>query len=137
MEISWKHFVFLENFRVLKFWYFLWSQITWHYALCNLYSTTGSVSEDDGADPKTKISMFMEQHKTKHILDNVKYAVFALGSRAYPHFCEFGHNVDYSLGNLGADQIISCGEGDELSGQDESFHEWSQNCFVVIYFYII
>ena len=79
----------------------------------------------------------MEQHKTKHILDNVKYAVFALGSRAYPHFCEFGHNVDYSLGNLGADQIISCGEGDELSRQDESFHEWSQNCFVVIYFYII
>ena len=81
--------------------------------------------------------MFMKQHKTKDILNNAECAFFALGSRSYPHFCESGYNVDYSLGNLGTDQIISCNEGDELSGQDKSFHEWSQNCFMVIYFFMI
>ena len=50
-----------------------------------------------------------------------RYAVFGLGSRAYPNFCTFAHTCDNLLSALGAETIIPCGEGDELCGQEESF----------------
>ena len=50
-----------------------------------------------------------------------RYAVFGLGSRAYPNFCTFAHTCDNLLKDLGAQQIVQCGEGDELCGQEESF----------------
>ena len=60
-----------------------------------------------------------------------RYAVFGLGSRAYPNFCTFGHTCDNLLKDLGAEQIIPCGEGDEMCGQEESFQSWLQECYVV------
>ena len=56
-----------------------------------------------------------------YCLGYFRYAVFGLGSRAYPNFCTFGHTCDNLLKNLGAQQIVPCGEGDELCGQEESF----------------
>ena len=47
--------------------------------------------------------------------------MFGLGSRAYPNFCTFAHTCDNLLKDLGAQQILQCGEGDELCGQEESF----------------
>ena len=47
--------------------------------------------------------------------------MFGLGSRAYPNFCTFAHTCDNLLKDLGAQQIVQCGEGDELCGQEESF----------------
>ena len=60
-----------------------------------------------------------------------RYAVFALGSRAYPKFCAFGHLLDTSFEKLGGERIFSIGEGDELNGQEESFKEWARACFKV------
>ena len=34
---------------------------------------------------------------------------------------------------LGAQRILTMGEGDEQSGQDESFKEWAKNVFKVIF----
>ena len=62
---------------------------------------------------------------------NVKYSVFALGSTAYPNFCEFGHTVDEIFKKLGGEEVYPIGEGDELNEQEASFKEWAQNCFKV------
>jgi len=62
-------------------------------------------------------------------LANVRFSVFGLGSRAYPHFCAFAHAVDTLFGELGAERMLEVGEGDELSGQAESFRKWSKSVF--------
>lgn len=64
-------------------------------------------------------------------LSNVRFSVFALGSTAYPHFCAFGRYVDQTLGDLGAERIHGCACGDELSGQEKAFNEWSNEVFKV------
>ena len=61
-----------------------------------------------------------------------RFAVFGLGSRAYPNFCAFAHTVDNLLMTLGAEQVYQCGEGDELCGQEESFQGWLNECYLVI-----
>ena len=58
--------------------------------------------------------------------------MFGLGSRAYPDFCAFGHFVDNHLRELGAQTILTMGEGDDLAGQEESFKEWTKDVFKVI-----
>ncbi|CAG5122629.1 unnamed protein product, partial [Candidula unifasciata] len=62
-------------------------------------------------------------------LGNVRFSVFALGSRAYPHFAAFGHYMDKVLQELGAEKIFPIGEGDELCGQEQSFRQWAQGVF--------
>lgn len=57
----------------------------------------------------------------KYNLVCFRYAVFGLGSRAYPNFCTFAHTCDNLMKDLGAEMIYPCGEGDELCGQEESF----------------
>lgn len=49
----------------------------------------------------------------------------------YPQFCAFAHAVDDKLGELGAKQVASMGEGDELNGQEESFNVWACTVFKV------
>ncbi|XP_059143081.1 nitric oxide synthase-like isoform X2 [Physella acuta] len=62
-------------------------------------------------------------------LGNVRYSVFALGSKAYPHFAAFGHYIDNTLHDLGAERIFPVGEGDELCGQEQSFRTWAEGVF--------
>ncbi|KAG8456169.1 hypothetical protein GDO86_002096 [Hymenochirus boettgeri] len=62
-------------------------------------------------------------------LANVRFSVFGLGSRAYPHFCAFAHAVDTLLEELGGERILKMGEGDELCGQEESFRTWAKKVF--------
>ena len=62
-------------------------------------------------------------------LSNVRFAVFALGSTAYPHFCAFGRYVDQTLDELGAERIHKCCCGDELCGQEKAFNEWASSVF--------
>ena len=66
-----------------------------------------------------------------HVCIYLRYAVFGLGSRAYPNFCAFAHTVDNLLATLGAEQVYECGEGDELCGQEESFQSWLKECYLV------
>ncbi|XP_063003631.1 nitric oxide synthase 3 [Elgaria multicarinata webbii] len=62
-------------------------------------------------------------------LGTLRFSVFGLGSRAYPHFCAFAHAVDTRLEELGGERILPMGEGDELCGQEESFRTWAKSVF--------
>nr|XP_057925584.1 nitric oxide synthase, brain isoform X2 [Doryrhamphus excisus] len=62
-------------------------------------------------------------------LANVRFSVFGLGSRAYPHFCAFAHAIDTLFEELGGERILRMGEGDELCGQEESFRTWAKKVF--------
>ncbi|GBP31541.1 Nitric oxide synthase [Eumeta japonica] len=83
--------------------------------LSRLESTrsTGTVSSEDNIGP----------------LSNVRFAVFALGSSAYPKFCHFGKNIDKFLGNLGGERILNVETGDEMCGQEQQFRSWASNIF--------
>ena len=60
-----------------------------------------------------------------------RFSVFALGSRAYPHFAAFGHYMNKIMMELGAECIHPIVEGDELCGQEESFRNWAEAVFKV------
>ncbi|XP_018409777.1 PREDICTED: nitric oxide synthase, brain [Nanorana parkeri] len=62
-------------------------------------------------------------------LANVRFSVFGLGSRAYPHFCAFARAADTLLEEMGGERILKMGEGDELCGQEESFRTWAKKVF--------
>ncbi|XP_026330054.1 nitric oxide synthase-like protein [Hyposmocoma kahamanoa] len=64
-------------------------------------------------------------------LSNVRFAVFALGSSAYPNFCNFGKYVDKLLGDLGGERIHDLATGDEMCGQDQAFRKWASSVFNV------
>jgi nitric-oxide synthase len=64
-------------------------------------------------------------------LRNITFAVFALGSSAYPNFCAFGRYVDNLLGELGGERLLRLTTGDELAGQDQAFRTWAANVFQV------
>ncbi|XP_050984471.1 nitric oxide synthase 2b, inducible [Labeo rohita] len=65
----------------------------------------------------------------KNLRNKVRYCVFGLGSRMYPHFCAFAHAVDAKFAALGAIRVSPTGEGDELNGQDEAFSAWACAAF--------
>ena len=65
-------------------------------------------------------------------MEQIFYTVFALGSRAYPKFCQFGHTINGLLKRLGGMEIEAIGEADELQGQEEAFQEWLSDVFKVI-----
>ncbi|KAK7079599.1 Nitric oxide synthase, brain [Halocaridina rubra] len=64
-------------------------------------------------------------------LNNVRFAVFALGSSAYPNFCAFGKYVDNLLAELGGERIMNLTCGDELAGQEQAFKQWAGDAFKV------
>ncbi|CAB3251854.1 unnamed protein product [Arctia plantaginis] len=64
-------------------------------------------------------------------LSNVRFAVFALGSSAYPNFCNFGKYVDKLLVDLGGERIHDLATGDEMCGQDQAFRKWASSVFNV------
>nr|XP_023011652.1 nitric oxide synthase [Leptinotarsa decemlineata] len=64
-------------------------------------------------------------------LSNVRFAVFALGSSAYPNFCAFGKYVDNLLGELGGERLLKMASGDELCGQEQAFRKWAPQIFQV------
>ncbi|KAJ9597797.1 hypothetical protein L9F63_011405 [Diploptera punctata] len=64
-------------------------------------------------------------------LSNVRFAVFALGSSAYPNFCAFGKYVDNLLGELGGEHLLKLSHGDEMCGQEQAFRKWAPEVFSV------
>ncbi|KAL3268497.1 hypothetical protein HHI36_007609 [Cryptolaemus montrouzieri] len=64
-------------------------------------------------------------------LSNVRFAVFALGSSAYPNFCAFGQYVDNLLGELGGERLHKMATGDEMCGQEQAFQKWAPHIFKV------
>ncbi|XP_039593239.1 nitric oxide synthase, endothelial-like [Polypterus senegalus] len=88
-----------------------------------------SLSSMDNILEEVKRSSELDHTKSPGPLSAVRYSVFGLGSRAYPHFCAFGHAVDTLLHELGGECILEMGEGDELCGQEESFRTWASDVF--------
>lgn len=64
-------------------------------------------------------------------LSNVRFAVFSLGSSAYPNFCAFGQYVDNLLGELGGERLLKMECGDEMCGQEQAFRKWAPEVFSV------
>lgn len=64
-------------------------------------------------------------------LSNVRFAVFALGSSAYPNFCAYGKYVDSVLGDLGGERLTQLAFGDEMCGQEHAFRKWAPDVFKV------
>lgn len=64
-------------------------------------------------------------------LSNVRFAVFALGSSAYPNFCAYGKYVDNILGDLGGERLMKISYGDEMCGQEHAFRKWAPEVFKV------
>lgn len=60
-----------------------------------------------------------------------RFAVFALGSSAYPNFCAFGKYVDNLLGELGGERLLKLASGDEMCGQEQAFMKWAPQVFKV------
>lgn len=67
-------------------------------------------------------------------LSNVRFAVFALGSSAYPNFCAYGKYVDNVLGELGGERLTKVAYGDEMCGQEHAFRKWAPEVFKVCKF---
>ncbi|XP_023704470.1 nitric oxide synthase, salivary gland isoform X3 [Cryptotermes secundus] len=63
--------------------------------------------------------------------DKFRFAVFALGSSAYPNFCAFGKYVDNLLGELGGERLLKLSQGDEMCGQEQTFRKWAPEVFSV------
>ena len=64
-------------------------------------------------------------------LKNITFAVFGLGSSAYPNFASFGRYVDNLLGELGGERLLKLTCGDELNGQDLTFRSWATEVFKI------
>jgi nitric-oxide synthase len=60
-----------------------------------------------------------------------RFAVFALGSSAYPNFCAFGKYVDNLLGELGGERLSKMASGDEMCGQEQAFRKWAPQIFKI------
>ena len=61
-----------------------------------------------------------------------RFATFALGSTAYPHYCSYGKFVDQTLEELGAKRLMPVCCGDELNGQEQTFRSWLKRMFVIM-----
>jgi nitric-oxide synthase len=61
----------------------------------------------------------------------LRFAVFALGSSAYPNFCAFGKYVDNLLGELGGERLSKMASGDEMCGQEQAFRKWAPQIFKI------
>ncbi|XP_041976849.1 nitric oxide synthase-like isoform X1 [Aricia agestis] len=64
-------------------------------------------------------------------LSNVCYSVFALGSSAYPKFCNFGKTIDRVLEDLGGERLLDVSCGDEMCGLEQQFRTWASDIFHV------
>lgn len=59
----------------------------------------------------------------------LRFAVFALGSSAYPNFCSFGKFLDNIVGELGGERLMKIVLGDDLCGQEQEFRKWACEVF--------
>ena len=59
------------------------------------------------------------------------YAVFGLGSSAYPLYCAFACAMDVLLNQLGGERLVKMETGDDMGGQEEAFQQWAKTIFKV------
>lgn len=59
-------------------------------------------------------------------IDDIKYAVFALGNKQYEHYCAVGKKLDKRLFELGGKRLIDHGEGDDDGTLEDDFRSWKK-----------
>lgn len=74
---------------------------------------------------------FRHHIDSKYPLKDVQFAVFGLGSTAYPKFAAFAGYVNNILGDLGGERLLLLQTGDELSVQEKAFQNWQKEVFQV------
>ncbi|CAL4122953.1 unnamed protein product, partial [Meganyctiphanes norvegica] len=101
------------------------------YSQPDQFNTEQHTSKENGVSNKFRNSLNSEIiSKGKLVsLNNTSFAVFALGSSAYPKFCAFGKHIDNLLGDLGGKPLMAVTCGDERAGQEQSFKLWSSEVF--------
>ncbi|XP_008546993.1 nitric oxide synthase, salivary gland [Microplitis demolitor] len=97
----------------------------------NSQTEVGSVKKLDRLDSLRGSTTESQNEDTFGPLSNVRFAVFALGSSAYPNFCAFGRYVDNLLGELGGERLHKLSQGDEMCGQEQAFRKWAADTFAV------
>lgn len=83
-----------------------------------LASTYGEGDPPDGAQAFAESIHLLSAPR----LDNLRYAVFALGDTSYEHFCKFGADLDHRFYALGGTRI--CDRVDSGVEVDEPFEHW-------------
>ncbi|XP_012275116.1 nitric oxide synthase, salivary gland isoform X2 [Orussus abietinus] len=97
----------------------------------NSKSETGNTKKLDRLESLRGSTAESQTEDTFGPLSNVRFAVFALGSSAYPNFCAFGRYVDNLLGELGGERLLRLAQGDEMCGQEQAFRKWATETFNV------
>lgn len=64
------------------------------------------------------------QQQPTGAFDRLNFAVMALGSTVYPHFCAAGAALDRELSRAGGNRMVTMHQGDEIKGQAETFRQW-------------
>jgi len=64
-------------------------------------------------------------------IEKKHFAVFGLGSTAYPKFAAFGKTLDNIYETVGATRMLPLSTGDELKDQRGSFNKWLRKLFLV------
>ncbi|XP_044753719.1 nitric oxide synthase, salivary gland isoform X3 [Coccinella septempunctata] len=105
-----------------------------HEALLLVVTSTfgnGDPPENGEDFAKNLFALKVAETEDSNNAQKLRFAVFALGSSAYPNFCAFGQYVDNLLGELGGERLLKMSTGDEMCGQEQAFRKWAPNIFKV------
>ena len=87
----------------------------------------------NGDPPTTAVSFDKFLMSSENLALSCNYAVFGLGSRHYPNFCQFATRLDERLNEIGGKRIIELHKGDELSDQRIQYEIWSKKIITELY----
>lgn len=65
------------------------------------------------------------------VFPDSRFAVFGLGSSAYPNYCSFSMRVDELLSDIGLERLMEIHTGDEQKNQETAFRNWSRKIYSV------
>lgn len=81
----------------------------------------------EGQIPGNAITLYEELGRAEPgALEGVNYSIFALGDKAYRHFCSAGHDYDKKMKELGAVKMLDIGLGDDKDDDkfETGFEQW-------------
>eukprot|EP01156_Anaeramoeba_ignava_P005338 Anaeramoba_ignava/a2539_57.p1 GENE.a2539_57~~a2539_57.p1 ORF type:complete len:962 (-),score=298.27 a2539_57:315-3200(-) len=87
----------------------------------------------EGQPPTNAMKLYdfiknQDPKKTPFLLENLKFAIFGLGSSMYTErYQKFARFLDSRLEELGAKKLHRLGEGDVMKSIDEPFSKWTQS----------